>query len=58
MSSHVSHLPPERRCRRIVGHGMNAEEVGQCSEDAACALITAVEREGVPAMGCREFGCY
>ena len=28
MSSWVSHLPPERRYSKVVGHGMNAAEAG------------------------------
>ena len=27
MSSWVSHLPPEKKYKRVVGHGMNAAEV-------------------------------
>lgn len=27
MSSHVSHLPKDVRYGRVIGHGMNAEEV-------------------------------
>ena len=27
MSSWVSHLPPEKKYRRVVGHGMNAAEL-------------------------------
>ena len=27
MSSWVSHLPPEKKYNRVVGHGMNAAEV-------------------------------
>ena len=28
MSSWVSHLPPERKYSKVVGHGMNAAEAG------------------------------
>ena len=27
MSSWVSHLPPEKKYKRVIGHGMNAAEV-------------------------------
>ena len=27
MSSWVSHLPPEKKYQRVIGHGMNAAEV-------------------------------
>lgn len=40
MSSWVSHLPPERRYSKVIGHGMNAAEassrsppVHQCSSE-------------------------
>ena len=28
MSSHISHLPPEKAYSNVVGHGMNAAEAG------------------------------
>ena len=32
MSSWVSHLPPDKKYKRVVGHGMNAAEVRYVSE--------------------------
>ena len=29
MSSWVSHLPPERRRKKVIGHGMNEQELKQ-----------------------------
>ena len=32
MSSWVSHLPPDKKYKRVVGHGMNAAEVRHVPE--------------------------
>ena len=39
MSSWVSHLPEEVRYRRVIGHGMNAQEVRGCFSSAGSVAI-------------------
>lgn len=46
-SSWVSHLPPERKYGRVVGHGMNAAELGRnaqlrCASAAGCGPLTGL----------------
>lgn len=47
MSSWVSHLPPEKPYKKVVGHGMNAAEVRRCHSLLRTAvLLTATRRAG------------
>lgn len=46
MSSWVSHLPPEKKVKRVVGHGMNAAEVSHlpvCPPPVSCSGCTGCE---------------
>ena len=40
MSSWVSHLPPEKKYKRVVGHGMNAAEVSTSFPRRALSPLT------------------
>ena len=47
MSSHVSHLPKDNQYAEVVGHGMNAQEVGrvlklECKDMCRCGISSPI----------------